>query len=108
MRGHFFHSHSRTSNNEVLNHILTKIVCSLEIFLNKSRLTASLESIFLLLRYLDRDFLWKTALFSTNAVCRACSVDKEDLLVIFSTLRHRSLVRQLILKSYFKLREKGL
>ena len=108
MRGHFFHSHSRTSNNKVLNHILTKIVCSLEIFFNKSRLTASLESIFLLLRYLDRDFLWKTALFSTNAVCRACSVDKEDLLVIFSTLRHRSLVRQLILKSYFKLREKGL
>ena len=108
MRGHFFHSHSLTSNNEVLNHVLTKIVCSLEIFLNKSRLTASLESICLLLRYLDRDFLWKTALFSTNAVCRACSVEKEDLLVIFSTLQHRSLVRQLILKSYFKLRGKDL
>ena len=108
MRGHFFHSHSLTSNNEVLNYMLTKIVCSLEIFLSKSRLTASLESICLLLRYLDGDFLWKTALFSTKAVCRACSVDKEDLLVIFSTLRHRSLVRQLILKSYFKLREKGL
>ena len=108
MRGHFFHSHSLTSNNEVLNHILTKIVCSLEIFLNKSRLTASLESICLLLRYLDRDFLWKTALFSTNAVCRTCSVYKEDFLVIFSTVRHRSLVRQLILKSYFKLRGKDL
>ena len=108
MRGHFFHSHSLTSNNEVLNHIVTKIVCSLEIFLNKSRLTASLESICLLLRYLDRDFLWKTALFSTNAVCRTCSVYKEDFLVIFSTVRHRSLVRQLILKSYFKLRGKDL
>ena len=80
----FFHSHSLIFNkfikprkksgiklHGILNHtLLTKTVCPLEKFLNKLRLTASLESICLFLRcipsYLDRHAVFVEDCFVLN------------------------------------------